>query len=225
MPRSFTLLLALLLVPATLRAQTRVELQGFLGSAASLPSRISVTQAGQPDLHVTAHWDTRPWKDTWYYAGRLGFWRGHRGWLLDFTHHKIYQNNPTPEIELFRITNGMNLFTVSRGFEKGHLAWQFGAGPVVTFPISRVRDRKLEAGRGFMGGYFLSGGHVMAAVTRRLHVAAGLFLSLDGRASFSYVRVPVYMGHASVPNFALHFHVGMGYLTGMDAQASGEAGR
>jgi hypothetical protein len=208
------LLLALLPAAAPLAAQTRVELQGFLGSSASAPTPISFSQAGEADLRFTAHWATQPWEDTWYYAGRVGLWRGHRGWILDFTHHKIYLTNPPPEVQQFRVTNGMNMFTLSRGFEHGHLTWQIGAGPVVTYPISTVRGRELDSDRGFLGGYFLSGGTVMAGVTRRFPLVAGLFASLDGRASASYVHVPIEGGHASVPNFAIHFHAGVGYLTG-----------
>jgi hypothetical protein len=52
----------------------------------------------------------------------------------------------------------------------------------------------------------------MASATRRFPVLDGVFLSLDGRVSFSYVRVPVARGHASVPNLALHLHAGLGVL-------------
>ena len=51
----------------------------------------------------------------------------------------------------------------------------------------------------------------MASATRRFPLAAGFFLSLDGRVSASYVRVPVVNGHASVPNLALHLHAGLGF--------------
>ena len=212
------LLIALLgLAGRAAPAWAQLEVQGFLGSSVSLPSPLRVSQTGQPDLSFTAHWATRPTLDTWYYAGRVGLWKGNRGWLLDFTHHKIYLTNAPPEIQKFRITNGMNMFTLSRGFRRGKLTYAFGAGPVITFPINRVRGQALGGERGFLGGYFLSGGHVMASATRRFPVAAGLFLSLDGRASASYVRVPVAGGHASVPNLALHFHGGLGYLLGSPA--------
>ncbi|HEX3274158.1 MAG TPA: hypothetical protein VHR43_04825 [Gemmatimonadales bacterium] len=210
MPR--TALLCLLLAvapPAAVRAQ--VEFQAFLGSSVSAPSPLSITQAGQPDVRFTAHWATRPWLDTWYYAGRVGLWSGDRGWLFDFTHHKIYLTNGPAEVQKFRITNGMNLFTVSRGFRRGPWSYALGAGPVITFPINRIRGRKLESGRGFLGGYFLSGGNLMASVTRRFPLTSGFFLSLDGRLSAIYVRVPVAGGHASVPNGALHVHVGLGF--------------
>jgi hypothetical protein len=198
--------------PAVACAQ--VELQSFFGSSVSLPTPLTITQQGHPDLDFIAHWATRPFLDTWYYAGRLGVWSGDRGWLFDFTHHKVYLTEGPPEVQKFRITNGMNMFTISRGFRDGNFSYALGAGPVITFPINRVRDQKLESGRGFWGGYFLSGGHVMASATRQFPVAVGFFLSVDGRVSASYVRVPVAGGHASVPNLALHFHVGAGYSIG-----------
>jgi hypothetical protein len=212
-PRYTLLLLAALAGrPTAVRAQ--VELQGFVGSSVSLPTPLTISQAGEPDIHFTAHWATRPWVDTWYYGGRIGFWSGDRGWLFDFTHHKIYLTNRPPEVQLFRITNGMNLFTVSRGFRRGLFSYAIGAGPVITFPVNRVRDRELQRERGFLGGYFLSGGNLMASATRQFPLTAGLFFSLDGRLSATYVRVPVAGGHASVPNLALHFHAGLGYDIG-----------
>jgi hypothetical protein len=205
-------LLGLLLAAAwPAPAQSQVELQAFLGSSVSLPSPLSITQAGQPDLSFTAHWATRPWLDTWYYAGRVGLWSGDRGWLFDFTHHKIYLTSGPAEVQKFRITNGMNLFTVSRGWRRGLWSYAVGAGPVVTYPVNTVRGRKLGSGRGFLGGYFLSGANLMASATRRFPVTSGIFVSLDGRVSTTYVRVPVAGGHASVPNAALHFHAGLGF--------------
>lgn len=215
-----SLLLLLGLVGRPVTACAQLELQAFLGSSVNAPSPLSITQRGQPGLDFTAHWATRPFLDTWYYAGRIGVWKGNRGWLFDFTHHKMYLTNAPPEIQKFRITNGMNLLTVSRGFRRGKLSYAIGAGPVITFPRNRVREESLESGRGFLGGYFLSGANVMASATRRFPLTAGFFLSLDGRVSASYVRVPVAAGHASVPNIALHLHAGLGYLGGASVAAS-----
>jgi hypothetical protein len=193
------------------RALAQIELQAFLGSSVSAPSPLAISQQGQPGLDFTAHWATRPWLDTWYYAGRIGFWKGDRGWLFDFIHHKVYLTNNPPEVQKFRITNGMNMFVLSRGFRRAKLTYAVGAGPVITYPINRVRGEKLESGRGFLGGYFLSGGTIMGSVTRRFPLTAGFFLSLDSRVSATYVRVPVADGHASVPNLALHVHAGVGF--------------
>jgi hypothetical protein len=207
--RFLTLLLALAGWPA--QASAQIELQGFLGSSVSSPSPLSIHQQGQPDLNFTAHWATRPFLDTWYYAARIGLWKGNRGWLLDFTHHKIYLIDRPTEVQRFQITNGMNMLTVSRAFRRGQLTYAVGAGPVITYPITRVRGEMLESGRGFLGGYFLSGANVMGSVTRRFPLALGVFLSLDGRASASYMRIPVADGHAGVPNLALHLLAGLGF--------------
>ncbi|MBL8987208.1 MAG: hypothetical protein JNJ80_13120 [Gemmatimonadetes bacterium] len=194
-------------------AQTSVEAQFFLGSALSAPSPVSISQDGQPDIDFTARWATKPGRATRYYAWRIGVWRGNRGWRFDHTHHKIYLKNNPPEVQEFRITNGFNIFTVSRAFRHNHLTYSLGAGPVVAFPINTVRGKKLDHDRGW-DGYLLSGGTVIAMATREFPIVGGLVASLDARGSASYVRVPVVDGHASVPNAALHFHAGVGYRFG-----------
>jgi hypothetical protein len=216
-PPSLRLILFGLLLRAV-PAAAQLEVQAFAGSSVSLPSPLSISQTGQPDIRLTAHWATRPFQGTPYYAARVALWRRNRGWLLDFTHHKVYLTNPPAEVQFFRITNGVNLLTLSRGFRHGDFSYAFGAGPVITFPVTRVRDRENGGGRGFWGGYFLTGAAVMASATRRVRLAGGFFLSLDARASTTYVRIPVGGGHAAVPNFAFHLHVGAGYGGGHPAR-------
>lgn len=84
----------------------------------------------------------------------MALWRGNRGWALDFTHHKMYLIDPPEPIQQFELNNGLNMVTVSRAFRSQKLSWAVGAGPVVTFPINRVRGTGLERGRGFFGGTF-----------------------------------------------------------------------
>jgi hypothetical protein len=211
------ILLALLF--RAIPAAAQIEVQAFAGSSVSLPSPLSISQAGQSDIRFTAQWATRPFLDTPYYAGRIALWHRDRGWLLDLTHHKVYLTNPPAECSFPDHQQGEHL-TLSRGFRCGDFSYAFGAGPVITFPLTRVRGRENGAGRGFWGGYFLSGASVMASATRRVPLIGGFFLSLDGRASVSYMRIPVGGGHATVPNFALHFHVGAGYGGGHPARAA-----
>lgn len=205
----FSFVLALVFLPATGNAQ--IEFQAYLGSSFSAPSPVTITQHGEPDLRFTGHWTTGPFEDTWYYAGRIGLWQGNRGWLFDFTHHKYYLTNPPPQVQRFQITNGANMFTLSRGFRRGKLSYAFGAGPVIAFPIIKVRGQRLPSDRGFWDGYYLAGGHLMVSVTRSFPLGAGFALLLDGRVSASYIRVPVAGGHAAVPNLAGHLHAGLGW--------------
>ncbi len=201
-------LTALAMAPRSAAAQ--IEVQAFFGSAASLPLPISIHQNGEPDLNFTAHWDTKPTRPTWYYAWRIGVWKGNRGWRLDHTHHKIYLTNPPAEVQQFRITNGFNIATISRAFRSKNLTYSLGAGPVITYPINTIRNKKLGHDVGW-NGYTFGGASVLGMVTREFPIAGGLMLSLDARGSASYVRVPVIDGHASVPNVALHLHAGLGY--------------
>jgi hypothetical protein len=214
-PPSGSLRLGGLFAAATLAATPRVavgqiELQGFLGSAASLPLPITISQQGQPDLHFTAHWATEPTRPTIYYAWRIGYWRGNRGWRLDHTHHKIYLTNLPPEVSEFRITNGFNIVTLSRAFRSDHLTYSLGAGPVIAYPYSTVRGQEYRHDQG-LNGYVLAGGSIMAMATREIPLVSRLVLSLDGRLSASYASVPIRDGRGRLPNVALHFHAGLGW--------------
>jgi hypothetical protein len=220
--------LRLLLLAALCRAvpaAAQVEAQVFAGTSINLPSPLHIVQDAYPDIHLTGHWATRPLRDTPYYAARIAVWSGARGWLLDFTHHKMYLTNPPAAVQFFRITNGVNMLTVSRGFRRGDFSYAIGAGPVITFPVSRVRGRENSGHRGFWGGYFLSGANLMASATRRIPVVGPLFLSLDGRASASYLRIPIGGGHATVPNFAFHLHLGLGVGGGQPESAGAASER
>jgi hypothetical protein len=194
------------------RAQD-LEVQLFLGSAVSLPLPVTIAQAGEPDISFTARWKTRPTHPTWYYAWRLGIWNGDRGWRLDHTHHKLHLTNFPADVEDLRITNGYNIVSVSRAFRSRRLTYSFGAGPVITFPISTVLGKKFTHDNG-VNGYHLSGGGLMAMATREFTLTGGLILSLDARASASWVRSPIVDGHAKVPNAALHLHAGLGFISG-----------
>jgi hypothetical protein len=205
------LAVALLSRPGQLLAQ--LEVQIFGGTAASLPLPVTIAQAGQPDIHFTARWNTRPTHPAPYFAWRIGFWSDNRGWRLDHTHHKLYLVNFPADVEAFRITNGFNILTLSRAYRSRQLTYSIGAGPVITYPISRVRGKRYDHDNGW-NGYHLSGASAMAMITREFPLTGGLVLSLDARASGSYVRIPVVEGHANVPNAALHLHAGIGYLFG-----------
>lgn len=191
------------------RAQVTVEVLG--GNSFSAPTRLTVLQAGQPPIRLTARYSTRPLEDTWYYAVRVGFWKNHSGWLFDFIHHKLYLDNPPPEVRFFEITYGFNILTIGRGWERGPFVFSAGLGPVITHPSSSVRGRKYVARGGVLHlGYRLSGASAVGGVGWRLHLGEAAYLAVDGRISASYAQVPVAGGEAHVPNAALHLHGGVG---------------
>jgi hypothetical protein len=204
-------LLALrLLLPVVAHAQTTFEAYG--GTSFSLPLPVSIVQHGFPDLSFTAHFKTRPFKDTWYYQFRLGLWKGSRGWLIEFLHHKLYldQTRPhPPEVKRFDITNGFSLITVSRAWQWNQTMVAAGAGTVLGYPITTVRNRRNGNGEG-LGGYHFVGVTMVGTLNQRLPIGRRFFLAAESRVSFSYARVPIEGGHGSVPNVALHLHLGAG---------------
>ncbi len=210
MNRAVAAALALtLLSTATLQAQISFEVFG--GTSFSLPTPLSISQEGEEDLDFTAHYSTKPFEPAPYYAARLAFWKGNRAWAVDLVHHKLYLNSPPPEVQFFKITYGFNMLTLSRVWRRGNFSYGVGAGPVITHPDNMVRGRRYQQNGIFGGSYRLSGGTLGAGANRRFHLTKDLFLSLDGRLSASYVRVPVVLGHADVPNVAIHLHGGAGY--------------
>ncbi len=201
----------LLVLPASLQAQWAVE--AFLGTAVSAPSTLTIRQAGEPDISFTAHYVTDPWKSSSapYYGFRVSHWWGRWGGFFDDLHHKLYLTNNPPEVELFEITYGYNLFSLGAGYRVGHWSFLAGAGPVVTNPTSTVRGEFKPHTGGILGtGYYLDGAQVQLGVNRRFRVLGLFFLSADVRGSIGWARVDVANGDADVPNYALHFLLGMG---------------
>ena len=201
---------ALLLPVRAARAQ--LALSVFGGSSFSIPTPLTIKQDGFDDLHFTAHYETRPFYETYYYAGRLALWGKHRNaWIFDYTHQKVYLSNPPPEIQSFRITFGYNEFTFGRAFYRHGLIWSLAAGPVVGNPYSKVRGQlRPHSGGPWNSGYLLSGATLQGGLSKQFQLIDRLFVVADSRISISYAQVPISNGHADVPNVALHLHFGVG---------------
>lgn len=196
-------------VAPTARAQWAVE--AFGGNSWSLPSNLTIRQAGEPDLSFTARYDTRPLHQAPYYALRVIRWSGTWGLFFDDLHHKLYLTNNPPEVRKFEVTYGYNLFALGAAWRTSEWSFLGGGGPVITNPTSTVRGLKKDHDGGIFGtGYYVDGVHLQAGINRRVHLNNWLFLSADVRFSVAWARVAVAEGSADVPNYALHFLVGMG---------------
>lgn len=196
--------------PPALHGQWAVE--AFLGSAASARSPLTIRQAGEPTLNFTAQYETRPFESAPYYSLRIAHWWP-SGWGLfgDHLHHKLYLTNNPPEVEEFEITYGYNFLSLGPAWHTAEWSFFAGTGPVVTNPTSTVRGQsKPHAGGIFGTGYYVDGVHLQAGVNRRLHLTPWLFASADVRFSAAWARVDVANGTADVPNYAVHFLVGVG---------------
>ena len=209
--RALAVALVLLLGAAPARAQ--LALSVFGGTSFSLPTPLSIRQQGFPDIDFTAHYQTKPFYETYYYAGRVALWgKNNKAWIFDYMHHKLYLTNPPPGVQQFRISYGYNQFAFGRAFYSRGLIYSLAAGPVIGNPYSEIHGQlRGHSGGPSNSGYLLSGGTVQAGLSKQFLLVDRLFLVADGRVSFSYARVPVSNGHANVPNVALHLHFGVGF--------------
>jgi len=186
-------------------------LQAATGTAYQLHSRLVIEQDGEEDLDFSADYATRPFTSgAPYYSLRLGRWEGSAAWELETHHHLVTLVDGPPEVEAFSLTHGYNMNTLNRAWLLGGFVWRLGAGVVVTHPESVVRGKKFT-GDGFAAGFYLSGVCGQAAIEKRLPLWGRLFLSLEGKATAAWARVPVADGSAEVPNYALHALAGLGY--------------
>jgi hypothetical protein len=210
-PRALAASLALLLAARPARAQLAFTVMG--GTSFNLPTPLSISQQGYPDLHFTAHYETRPLETTYYYAGRLALWgKGRKAWIFDYTHQKLYLSHPPPEVQVFKITFGYNEFSLGRAWYKRGLIYSLTGGIVVGNPYSEIRGQvRLRGGGLWNSGYVLGGATIQGGLSKQFRVVDRLFLVADSRVSFSYAQMPVANGHAHVPNVALHLHFGVGY--------------
>ena len=203
----------LTLLPLAVQAQSRVwEVAVSGGAAANLRTPLRIFQNDAPRIQLNARYRTEPFKPPVYYDLRIGTWQNTKGWALKMTHHKIILENRPPEVQRFSITDGFNLLTVNRLWQRHGLIWSIGGGAVITHPESTVRGQAFPERGGLLGtGYFLSGPTAEVALAKRYTVAKRWFVQGEGRATASYVRVPIQNGHAQVTNMAVHGLLGFGY--------------
>jgi len=185
------------------------------GGAANIRTPLTINQNNEPKLKIGAKYKTEPFNPPVYYNIRVASWQGIRGWELKFTHHKIILQNKPTQVQRFSITDGFNLLTLNRFWLFRGFTYSVGGGLVITHPESTIRGKVFPENRGLWNkGYYLSGPTVEAALARRFYVAEHWLVLAEGRATASYVRLPVANGHANVTNAALHLLAGVGYKFG-----------
>jgi hypothetical protein len=137
---------AMLAVLATPTAAAELALEGFLGSARSFDSSLTLRESGLDPVRMDARWSTRPFQGSPYYAWRISLWSGRAAWQLQLVHHKLYLENPTPPVESFEVTHGYNLLTLGRAWAVSGWRLRVGAGAVVAHAESSFRSRAHTSG-------------------------------------------------------------------------------
>ncbi len=184
----------------------------FAGTSWSAPTPLTIWQSGQPDIVTMAHYSTKPWTGSPYYAVRIARWKGKKAWAFDLTHQKLYLDDPPADVQHFEVTHGYNLLHISRVWDVNEWLLSVGGGVVFTHPENTVRNLDFypESGGTLGGGYYLDGVSVMGAVGRHVTIAGPLFATGLGKFTLSNATVRVVDGGAEVPNVAFHFNLGLG---------------
>jgi hypothetical protein len=183
----------------------------FGGTAWSLPLLLRIEQTGEAPIYFKARYSTRPWRGAPYYAYRLGY----QHWSAELVHHKLYLENPPPEIEHFEVSHGYNLAMVSRTIPAGRspALFRIGLGLVVGHPEGHIRGKAINPLRSLLGGgYHISGFCMQAAVGPQLGIAEHWFFRPEFKFTAAWAQMPLTGGGAAkVPNIALHTLFGFGY--------------
>jgi hypothetical protein len=176
----------------------------------NVPLRLVIRQSGQPDIRLTAHFDTRPFSEVPYYDVKVGMARSHWAFELELVHHKLYLANRPTEVDTFEITHGYNPILLNTAMEKWGIAFRAGAGIVLTHPQTTVRGLQFPETGGILGWY-VSGPAAQIGVSKQLDLSPHFFAGVEGKLVGAWARVPIAEGSADVPNLSLHGLVSAGW--------------
>lgn len=200
-----------LAVPARAAEPPSWGAQLFVGVPFNARTPVTIRQSGEPELRVRARWATRPLERPFYFG--IGVFRREGGheWTAELVHHKLYLENPPPEVQDFSISHGYNLLLLGHGVEVVPGVWaRAAAGVVVAHPESTVRGRTLAQNGGPLGGgYHLAGPALSFGLEGRVPLGERLRVALGGRVTGGYAVVPIEGGTARVPNVAFHATAGL----------------
>ena len=202
-------LAVLWLFPAAASADWNIQV--FTGSSYSFPSPLNIKQDGEKDINITAEYETNAWStQAPYYALRIGKWVDDHAWEFESLHQKLYLTNKPDEVQKFAISHGYNFNMLNYALSKYGFIYRLGGGFVMTHPETQVRGKRLEDDGG-LNGFYISGAGGQLAVEKRYAISKKLSFSLELKMTAAYAVIPIADGTATVPNYAVHGLVGIGY--------------
>ena len=202
-------LVVVFILPAMAMADWNIQL--FTGSSYSFPSPLKIEQDGEKDIDLTAEYETRAWStQAPYYALRIAKWTDNHAWEFESLHQKLYLTNKPDEVQKFAISHGYNINMLNYALSKHGFIYRVGGGFVMTHPETTVRGKSWEDDGG-LNGFYISGAGGQLAIEKRYIVTEKLSLSLELKMTAAYAEIPIADGTATVPNYAAHGLIGIGY--------------
>jgi hypothetical protein len=185
------------------------------GTALNLSAPLTIRQVGDPELHWTAHYDTRPFRFPFYYLLRIALLRGRSAWELQLIHHKLYLTNPVPEVQHLEITHGFNVLTLNRMWRTRRTSLRAGAGVVVPHVEATVRGRDAGTRHGLLNaGYRFTGPSFILGLGRSLPLRSGFAVAAEAQGVIGCARITVSSGKISTCNAGIHALFGLTWSPG-----------
>lgn len=182
------------------------------GLVNNFTSPLTIHQSGYNDINLGASYKTKPMSLPLYYVLRIAEWNRKGAWELEIIHHKLFLKNKPPEVQRFSITHGYNLLFVNRAWKYHEIILRLGSGIVMAHPETTVRNKRYSEKKGILKlGYYVSGPLIQVAFEQQINVYKQLFLSIEGKLTGSFTRIPIADGKADVINLAFHGLFGFGF--------------
>ena len=187
------------------------SVEARLGAPVIPDRRISITQAGQPELAFTGRFDAATTSTPYHYDVRVVRRDGPDGWAVGFLHSKLVLVDGPAEVTDFQMTHGYNLLTVQRLWQRRGFEWMAGAGVALAHAESTVRGQVFPQDGGLFGwGYHAVAPVLTVGLGRLVDLGRGVYLCAEARGSWSRVTVPVAGGKARFTDLEGHLLAGAG---------------
>jgi hypothetical protein len=182
----------------------------LFATAVNADSRLVIRQAGDPDLDFTARWSSQPFATPWLWSLRVGREGERHAWALDFHHHKLFLENPPPEVQSFNISHGTNYVTAQHAWLRPRWRYFALAGLAFVHPENIVRGETWpETGGPIDSGHTITGPVVGGGVGAHVPIARWLHLTAEVRVTYAWLTTDVVGGDARTHNLALHLPIGV----------------
>ena len=193
-------------------AQKKLNIELFTGLPYNLSLPLKISQAGEPDLYLTAKFNSQPFNIPIFWVWRISYWNDNSAWELEAVHHKLFLANKPAEVHEFSISHGLNLITVNRGWNLSSFILRIGAGIALAHPETTIRNQTLtEDGGIFHWGYYLSGPAFLFSAGKEFYITGNLYVTCEARINSSYAYIPIKNGNAGLYNISVQFIFGAGF--------------